>query len=84
MVKSDIKKGPDLLLNFSTSLSGIADTPGQVKCISLNNQQCVTQRTLINLHPNKYIEGLRYYPFVVKLDRCMCSRQNKRFKFRCF
>ena len=33
----------------------------------------MTQATLINLHPNEYIEGLRYYPFVINLDRCMGS-----------
>ena len=27
----------------------------------------------INLHPYEYIEGLRYYPFAVTLDRCMWS-----------
>ena len=38
-----------------------------------DNQQCMTQPTLINLHPNKYIEGLRYYPSTVNLDRYMGS-----------
>ena len=58
-------------LCFNKSLSSIANTRDHVKCISLNNQQCMTQSTLINLHPNKYIEGLCYYPFAVNLDRCM-------------
>ena len=31
------------------------------------------QPTLINLHPNEYIQGLRYYPCAVKLDRCIGS-----------
>ena len=33
-------------------------------------QQCTTQPTLINLHPNEYTQGLRYYSFAVNLDRC--------------
>ena len=61
------------LLNFIKSLSSIVNTPDHVKCISLNNQQCMTQPTLINSHPNEYIEGLRYYPFAVNLDRRMGS-----------
>ena len=41
------------------------------KCVSLSNQKCKIQPTLINLHPNEYTQGLRYYPFVVNLDRCV-------------
>ena len=33
----------------------------------------MTQPTLINLHPNKYSQELHYYPFLVKLDRCVGS-----------
>ena len=29
------------------------------------------QPTLINLHPKEYSQELHYYPFVVKLDRCV-------------
>ena len=58
-------------LCFSKSLSSIVNTPGHTKCISLNIQQCMTQPTLINLHLNEYIEGLRYYPHAVNLGRCM-------------
>ena len=38
----------------------------------------MTQPTLLNLHPNEYIEGLHYYPFAVDLVRCMgsCSTLN--------
>ena len=31
------------------------------------------QSTLINLHPNEKTQGLRYYPSVVNLDRCVGS-----------
>ena len=61
------------LLYFNKSLSSIDNPRDQVKCISLNNQQCMVQLTLVNLHPNKYNEGLRYFPFAVNLDRCMES-----------
>lgn len=33
----------------------------------------MSQPTLINLYPKGYLEGLRYYPFVVTLDRCLGS-----------
>ena len=38
----------------------------------------MTQPTLINLHPNEYSQELNYYPFVVKLDRCVgkCNTLN--------
>ena len=29
--------------------------------------------TLINLHPNEYSQESHYYPFVVKLERCIGS-----------
>ena len=40
------------------------------KCVSLSNQKCRTQRTLINLHPNEYTEVLFYYLFAVSFDIC--------------
>ena len=43
------------------------------KCVSLSNQKCEIQPTLINLHPNEYSEELHCYPFAVKLDRCVGS-----------
>ena len=58
-------------LCFNKSLSRIFSTLHQVKCMSLNNQQWMTQPTLINLHPNEYIEGLRCYTLAVSLDRRM-------------
>ena len=36
---------------------------------SLNDQLCMIQTTLISLHPNKYIQGLSNYPFMVNWDR---------------
>ena len=40
-------------------------------CLSLNNQKCEIQLTLINLIPNEYSQELHYYPFAVKLDKCV-------------
>ena len=51
----------------------IVNTTDHVKCLFLNNQQCTTQTTFIDLHPNVCIEGLHCYPFAVNLDRCMES-----------
>ena len=43
------------------------------KCVSLSNQKCMTQPTLISLNPNEYSQELNYYSFTVKLDRCVGS-----------
>ena len=45
----------------------------------------MTQPTLINLHPNKYIEELCYYHLAVNLGRCMgsCSILNDLFNKVC-
>ena len=69
------------LLSFSRSLARIVNAPYHIKCVSLNSQQCMNQPTLINLHPNEYIEGLRYYPFSFNLDRCLesCNTLNDLF-----
>ena len=43
------------------------------KCVSLSNQKCEIQAPLINLHSCEYSQDLHYYPFTVKLDRCVGS-----------
>ena len=58
---------------FIRLLTSIVNTSNHTKCVSLNNQQCMIQSTLINLHPNEYTQGLHYYPFAVNLDRCVGS-----------
>ena len=40
------------------------------KCIFLSNQPFMTRSTLIDLNDDEYNQGLRYYPFMVNLDRC--------------
>ena len=51
-----------VLLTFSGWLA--------TKCIMLNNQACMARPTLINLNADKRNQRLRYYPFVVSLNRC--------------
>ena len=58
---------------FIVLLSSIVNASNNTKCISLNNQKCEIQLTLINLHPNEYSKEFHYYPFAVKLDRCVGS-----------
>ena len=50
-----IKQAFATLLSFIGSLAGIVNTPDYTKCIFLNNKQCTTQPTLINLNSSKYI-----------------------------
>ena len=42
----------------------------------LNNQKCKIKSTLINWHPNEYSQKFHYYPFAVKLDRCVGNCNN--------
>ena len=58
-----------VLLDFSWSLASLVITHNHTKCISLNNQQYMTQPILINLHPIAYTKGLCYYLSAVNLDR---------------
>ena len=48
------------------------------KCVSLSNQKYEIQPALINLHRNEYSQELHYYPFTVKLERCVgiCNTLN--------
>ena len=54
-------------------LSSIVIASNHTKYISLNNQKCEIQPTLINSHLNEYSQEFHYYPFAVKLDRCVGS-----------
>ena len=58
---------------FIVLLTGIASTSNHTKCLSLSNHKCMIQPTLINLHPKEYSQEFHYYPFAVKLDRCVGS-----------
>ena len=56
---------------FIGLLTGLVNGSNYTKCVSLRNQKCMIQPTLINLHPNEYSQEFHYYPFAVKLDRCV-------------
>ena len=52
---------------FIRLLTSIISTSNHTKCVLLSNQKYMTQPTLIHLHT------IDYYPFVVKLDKCIES-----------
>ena len=58
---------------FVVLLSSIVNASNHTKCISLSNQKCKIQSILINLYLNEYSQEFHYYPFAVKLDRCVGS-----------
>ena len=58
---------------FIVLLSSIVKASNHTKCVSLNNQKSKIQLNLINLHPNEYSQEFHYYPFSVKLNRCVGS-----------
>ena len=58
---------------FIVLLTSIVNACNHTKCVSLSNQKCEIQPTLINLHPNEYSQELHYYQFAVKLDKCVGS-----------
>ena len=58
---------------FIGLLSGQANESNHTKCVSLSNQKCMIQLSLINLHPNEYSQEFHYYPFAVTLDGCVRS-----------
>ena len=58
---------------FVGLLISIVNASNHIKCISLRNQKCMVQPTLINLHSNKYNQEFHCYPFAVKLYRCVGS-----------
>ena len=59
---------------FIGLLISIVNASNHTRCASLNHQKCMIQATLINLHPNEYIQEFDilysqefdYYPFLVK------------------
>ena len=58
---------------FIRLITSLKNASNNTKCLSLNNQNCQIQATLINLHPNEYSQELCYYLFKVPLDRCVES-----------
>ena len=66
-------------------LSNIVNGSNHTKCISLANQKCMIQPTLINSHPNEYSQEFPFYPLAAKLDRCIgsCNTLNDLSKKAC-
>ena len=62
---------------FIVSSASIVNASNHTKCVSLSNQKCENQPTLINLHPSEYNQQSHYYPFMVKLDICAWSCNNR-------
>ena len=54
-------------------LISIVNASSYTKCVSLSNQNCMTQPILINLHPNEYSQEFQCYPFADKLNKCIGS-----------
>ena len=63
---------------FVELLTSIVNASNHRKCVSLSNQKCEVQPTLINLHPNEHSQEFNYYPLAVKLDGCAgsCNTHN--------
>ena len=60
-----------LIKKMFNGLMKMLNASNYTKCVSLSNQKCMIQPNLINLHPNEYSQEFHYYPFAVKLDRCV-------------
>ena len=53
-----------VLLSFSESLAR-----DRTKCLFLNDESCMARPTLIDMNPF----GLKYYPFMISLNKCTGS-----------
>ena len=58
---------------FIVLLSSRVNVSNYTKCVSLSNQKCMIQPTLINLHPNEYSQEFYYYQILIKLNKCVES-----------
>ena len=54
-------------------LISIANASDHTKFVLLSNEKCMSQPTLINLHPTEQTQGYHYYSFAVELNRCVES-----------
>ena len=61
---------------FIGLLTGRVNGFNHTKCVSLSNQKCMTQPTLINLHLNEYGQEFHNHPFAVKLHKCANTLSN--------
>ena len=60
-------------MDWIALLTGLFNGSNHKKCVLFSNQKCEIWPTLINLQPNEYSQELHYYPFAVKLHRCVGS-----------
>ena len=69
---------------FMGLLINIVNASNHTKCDSLNNQKWEIQ-PFLNLHLNEYSQEFHYYPFTVKLDKCVgsCNTLNDLFDKLC-
>ena len=52
---------------FIALLVSLVIASSDAKCVSLSNQKCKIQPTLINLHPNKYSQELNMFQIKQKV-----------------
>ena len=55
---------------FIGLLTGLVNGSNHTECVSLSNQKCMIQSSLINLQHNECSQEFHYYPFSVKLEMC--------------
>ena len=58
---------------FMGLLISIFNASNHIKSVSLNNQICMIQPTLISSHPKEYIQDYHNYLFAAEFDRCARS-----------
>ena len=59
---------------FIVLSTSVVNASNHTKCVSLSNQKWELQPpNIINLHLNEYNQQLHYYPFAVKLNKCLRS-----------
>ena len=58
---------------FLVLSTNIVNASNHTKRVSLSNWKYEIQPRLINLHLNEWNQELQYYPFAVKLDKCVGS-----------
>ena len=65
--------------------SVVVKASSHTKCVSLSNQKCEIQPTLVNLLQNEYNQEYHYYLFPVKLNRCVgnCNTLNNSSNKEC-
>ena len=58
-----------MIFGFIVLLSSLVRVADLTKCLFLNGGPCIVRPSLINMNPNK----LKYYPFMISLNKCTGS-----------